>query len=157
MQNDVLATGLMSFTMHEVVYFGRSLPWIILDRLPYFNKYKIQNVCVNSLEPSYPADNRKAEDSDHQGTMELRSSGPHLPFHSRASSNMALPPNGAILRSCDWCTFSFDPHHGLPDCNLLCGGRHMALLDAQTSAHSSLIQDDPQAPSSIQCTFRTGC
>jgi methylsterol monooxygenase len=43
MQNDVLATGIMSFVMHEVVYFGRSLPWIIIDRIPYFNKYKIQN------------------------------------------------------------------------------------------------------------------
>ena len=44
MQNDVLATGIMSFLMHEIVYFGRSLPWIIIDRIPYFNKYKIQNV-----------------------------------------------------------------------------------------------------------------
>jgi methylsterol monooxygenase len=44
MQNDVLATGIMSFVMHEVVYFGRSLPWMIADRLPFLNKYKIQNV-----------------------------------------------------------------------------------------------------------------
>jgi len=44
MQNDVLATGIMSFVMHETVYFGRSLPWIIVDRMPMFNKYKIQNV-----------------------------------------------------------------------------------------------------------------
>ena len=44
MQNDVLATGIMSFVMHEIVYFGRSLPWIIIDRIPYFNKYKLQNV-----------------------------------------------------------------------------------------------------------------
>lgn len=44
MQNDVLATGIMSFAMHELVYFGRSIPWAIIDRLPYFNKYKIQNV-----------------------------------------------------------------------------------------------------------------
>ncbi|MCJ1334975.1 C-4 sterol methyl oxidase, partial [Bachmanniomyces sp. S44760] len=43
MQNDVLATGIMSFVMHELVYFGRSLPWIIIDRVSYFNKYKIQN------------------------------------------------------------------------------------------------------------------
>lgn len=45
MQNDVLATGVMSFVMHELVYFGRSLPWMIIDRIQYFNKYKIQNVC----------------------------------------------------------------------------------------------------------------
>lgn len=42
-QNDTIATGIMSFTMHELVYFGRSLPWIIIDAIPAFNKYKIQN------------------------------------------------------------------------------------------------------------------
>ena len=43
--NDALATGIMSFVMHELVYFGRSLPWIIIDSIPAFNKYKIQGVC----------------------------------------------------------------------------------------------------------------
>jgi hypothetical protein len=47
MQNDVLATGIMSFVMHEVVYFGRSLPWIIIDCIPYFRKYKIQHVSLD--------------------------------------------------------------------------------------------------------------
>jgi methylsterol monooxygenase len=42
MGNDVLATGLMSFFMHEIVYFGRSLPWIIIGLIPWFDKYKIQ-------------------------------------------------------------------------------------------------------------------
>lgn len=46
MNNDVLATGIMSFVMHEVVYFGRALPWIIIDCIPFFNKYKIQAVSV---------------------------------------------------------------------------------------------------------------
>jgi hypothetical protein len=46
MQNDTLATGILSFTMHELVYFGRSLPWVIIDAIPFFNKYKIQNVCL---------------------------------------------------------------------------------------------------------------
>ena len=44
MQNDVLATGIMSFAMHELVYFGRSLPWIFIDTLGIFKRYKIQNV-----------------------------------------------------------------------------------------------------------------
>lgn len=44
MQNDVLATGIMSFVMHEVVYFGRALPWIIIDTFGLFKKYKIQAV-----------------------------------------------------------------------------------------------------------------
>ena len=43
MQNDVLATGIMSFVMHETVYFGRSLPFIIMSMIPFFNRYKIQN------------------------------------------------------------------------------------------------------------------
>jgi methylsterol monooxygenase len=47
MGNDVLATGLMIFIMHEVVYFGRSLPWIIIDQIPAMNKYKIQNVSTH--------------------------------------------------------------------------------------------------------------
>lgn len=42
MQNDVLATGIMSFVMHETIYFGRALPFIIMDKIPYFQKYKIQ-------------------------------------------------------------------------------------------------------------------
>ncbi|RYN47572.1 Methylsterol monooxygenase [Alternaria tenuissima] len=42
MGNDVLATGIMSFVMHEAFYFGRSLPWIIIDCIPFFNRYKIQ-------------------------------------------------------------------------------------------------------------------
>ncbi|KAF2761234.1 ERG25, C-4 methyl sterol oxidase [Pseudovirgaria hyperparasitica] len=42
MQNDVLATGIMSFVMHEAIYFGRSLPWIIIDLIPYFRRWKIQ-------------------------------------------------------------------------------------------------------------------
>lgn len=44
MGNDILATGIMSFTIHEVFYFGRSLPWIIIDCIPYFNRFKIQQV-----------------------------------------------------------------------------------------------------------------
>lgn len=44
MGNDILATGVMSFLMHETVYFGRSLPWIIIDKMPSMRKYKIQNV-----------------------------------------------------------------------------------------------------------------
>ncbi|KAF1813052.1 putative C-4 methyl sterol oxidase Erg25 [Eremomyces bilateralis CBS 781.70] len=42
MQNDVLATGIMSFVLHEVLYFGRSLPWVIIDCIPAMRKYKIQ-------------------------------------------------------------------------------------------------------------------
>jgi hypothetical protein len=47
MQNDVLATGIMSFMMHELVYFGRSLPWIFIDSLGLFKGYKIQSVSTD--------------------------------------------------------------------------------------------------------------
>lgn len=55
MNNDILATGIMSFVMHEVVYFGRSLPWIIIDFIPYFNKYKIQNVWASAQKLDHPS------------------------------------------------------------------------------------------------------
>ncbi|KAH8884996.1 sterol desaturase [Thozetella sp. PMI_491] len=32
----------MTFLIHEAVYFGRALPFIICDQIPYFHKYKIQ-------------------------------------------------------------------------------------------------------------------
>ena len=46
MGNDILATGIMSFMVHETLYFGRALPWIIIDMLPMFKKYKLQAVCL---------------------------------------------------------------------------------------------------------------
>jgi len=42
----VLATGIMSFLLHEIFYFGRCVPWIIVDSIPYFRKYKIQEAKV---------------------------------------------------------------------------------------------------------------
>ncbi|KAI9041892.1 sterol desaturase family protein [Aspergillus affinis] len=42
--NDTLATGIMAFVAHELIYFGRCIPWIIADALPiFFRKYKIQD------------------------------------------------------------------------------------------------------------------
>ncbi|KII84776.1 hypothetical protein PLICRDRAFT_94923 [Plicaturopsis crispa FD-325 SS-3] len=40
--NPIIATGLMSFLLHEIVYFGRSVPWIIIDAIPYFRQWKLQ-------------------------------------------------------------------------------------------------------------------
>jgi methylsterol monooxygenase len=54
MDNDTLATGIMSFVMHEAVYFGRSLPWIIIDCLPsVFGKYKIQQDKIPSAKDQW--------------------------------------------------------------------------------------------------------
>lgn len=40
--NDVLATGLLFFLVHEITYFARCLPWAVIDNIPYFNRWKIQ-------------------------------------------------------------------------------------------------------------------
>ncbi|KAI1431496.1 C-4 sterol methyl oxidase [Xylaria sp. CBS 124048] len=53
MQNDTLATGIMSFVLHEVIYFGRCLPWMIIDRIPYFNKYKLQNQKIPTIKEQW--------------------------------------------------------------------------------------------------------
>ncbi|EAU37737.1 C-4 methylsterol oxidase [Aspergillus terreus NIH2624] len=43
----------MSFVMHEIVYFGRSLPWIIIDSLGLLKNYKIQNNKIPSLREQW--------------------------------------------------------------------------------------------------------
>jgi len=40
--NPVLATGIMSFALHELVYFGRCIPWVIVGQIHYFDKWKLQ-------------------------------------------------------------------------------------------------------------------
>ena len=94
MQNDVLATGIMSFTMHEVVYFGRSIPWAIIDRIPYFNKYKIQNVSLGLLLfiLAFLSHDSIAKDPYLAGAMELRQTGAVVALHGRTSTN--------LVRSC---------------------------------------------------------
>jgi methylsterol monooxygenase len=61
MQNDVLATGIMSFVMHELVYFGRSLPWIFIDSLGLLKGYKIQNVSPCYIHLTRPQSNQHTE------------------------------------------------------------------------------------------------
>lgn len=46
--NPVIATGVMSFLLHEIVYFGRSIPWIIIDSMPSMRKYKLQPTKIPS-------------------------------------------------------------------------------------------------------------
>jgi len=39
----------MSFVLHEIFYFGRCLPWLLIDNIPYFRRYKLQEEKQNSL------------------------------------------------------------------------------------------------------------
>lgn len=59
MQNDVLATGIMSFVMHETIYFGRCIPWMMMDYIPAFNKYKIQGVCRSTPYVVFHTDSKQ--------------------------------------------------------------------------------------------------
>ncbi|KAG5439316.1 hypothetical protein PCK2_000852, partial [Pneumocystis canis] len=52
-QNDTLATGIMSFTIHEIVYFGRCLPWIIIDTIPYFRRWKLQAAKIPTFKEQW--------------------------------------------------------------------------------------------------------
>jgi hypothetical protein len=75
MQNDVLATGIMSFVMHEIVYFGRSLPWIIIDSLGLFKKYKIQGAsnATSSAASIYADQTRRTRCHRHRSNGLVRS------------------------------------------------------------------------------------
>ncbi|KAF7328927.1 Methylsterol monooxygenase [Mycena venus] len=51
--NPILATGLMSFLVHEIVYFGRCIPWIIIDAIPYFRRWKLQAAKIPTLQEQW--------------------------------------------------------------------------------------------------------
>lgn len=51
--NPVIATGVMSFMLHEIVYFGRSIPWIIIDSMPSMRKYKLQPSKIPTAEQQW--------------------------------------------------------------------------------------------------------
>ncbi|RAH68381.1 sterol desaturase family protein [Aspergillus aculeatinus CBS 121060] len=42
--NDIIATGIITFLAHEILYFSRCIPWIIADAFPsLFHRFKIQD------------------------------------------------------------------------------------------------------------------
>lgn len=51
--NDVLATGLLFFVLHEFVYFTRSLPWFIIDQIPYFRRWKLQPTKIPTMKEQW--------------------------------------------------------------------------------------------------------
>ncbi|KAL6923778.1 hypothetical protein ACHAPO_007966 [Fusarium lateritium] len=53
MQNDTLATGIMSFVLHESVYFGRCIPFMLMDYIPYFQQFRIQKQKVPTLKEQW--------------------------------------------------------------------------------------------------------
>lgn len=47
-RDPLVVTGIIAFVMHELVYFGRFIPFLICDFIPYFKQYKIQPNKVNT-------------------------------------------------------------------------------------------------------------
>ncbi|KAJ3102808.1 C-4 sterol methyl oxidase [Phlyctochytrium planicorne] len=43
-EHPAITLAFVLFIWHEVVYFGRFLPYMILDKIPYFQRYRIQPV-----------------------------------------------------------------------------------------------------------------
>merc|ERR1712000_230663 len=112
MQNDVLATGIMSFVMHEVVYFGRCLPFMIMDKIPYFRKYKIQGQKMPTLAEQWAC--AKLVLLSHF-TVELPQIWLFHPMAQFFGLGTSVPSS---------------LQDGLPDCSLLRLRGRMALLDA---------------------------
>lgn len=46
-EKEAIATAIIAFVLHEIVYFGRCAPFIIVDYIPSFAKYKLQPVSKN--------------------------------------------------------------------------------------------------------------
>lgn len=51
--NPTLATGILSFVIHETVYIGRSVLWIIVDQIQYFRKWKLQSTKMPSAKQQW--------------------------------------------------------------------------------------------------------
>lgn len=43
-RDPLIVTGVFAFLMHELVYFGRFVPFLICDFIPFFQRYKLQPV-----------------------------------------------------------------------------------------------------------------
>lgn len=44
MRHDFIASGILVLGVHESVYLGCSLIFLVVDVIPYFNQFKIQKV-----------------------------------------------------------------------------------------------------------------
>lgn len=49
-RNPLIVTGVLAFVMHELVYFGRFLPFLLCDYIPWFKQFKIQPNKVNTTD-----------------------------------------------------------------------------------------------------------
>ena len=84
-----------------------------------------------------------AKDPNRQGTMGMHETRPSQSFHRRTTSDLALPPNGCLLRHGYRCSVPFLANNLRPNRDLLCLGGYMALLDAPSLSLRLLLQERP--------------
>lgn len=46
-RNPMLVTGVIAISIHELIYFGRFLPFLLADQIPQLRQYKLQPVSHN--------------------------------------------------------------------------------------------------------------
>lgn len=121
------------FQLSQIVYFGRAIPFVILDSMPSMRKYKIQEVSstiyrrgvaslLTTLFSAGPSGHSRA-------TMEVHQVRATIAFHSRVTSDMVIPPNLRILSHVDtFGTFPCLDQDGLADWSLLLIRRYVPLL-----------------------------
>jgi hypothetical protein len=95
----------MSFVMHETVYFGRCLPWVIIDMIPYFRRWKIQDVSL--MRPVFATtkiDLQLDQDSNSRRAMALHQVGTANSFHNRITANLVVSSFMQVLWNGYWCS-----------------------------------------------------
>lgn len=121
----VVATGVMSFLLHEVglgscvraeetvelmpvlvdqiVYFGRCIPFMIMDQIKFFRKWKLQPVSSQVLEARGGADGLAADQSAvGGGSVEVHEGGPPHSLHGRAPPDLRIRAYGKVrITACD--------------------------------------------------------
>lgn len=101
--------------VNQIVYFGRSIPWVIVDAIPYFRRWKLQPNKIPSPEEQW--DCVKQVLWAHI-TVELPTVRKNL-LHARENPpqyflDLAFSSNGRIRWNEDVpCPFSFAVNHGL--------------------------------------------
>lgn len=84
-----------------------------------------------------------AKDPNRQGTMGLHKTRPPQSLHRRITSDLALPPNGCLLRHGYRCSVPFLANDLCPNRHFLRLGGYMALLDAPSLSLRLLLQERP--------------
>ena len=141
----------------QVVYFGRCIPWIIVDAIPYFRKWKIQPNKVPSKKEQWEC--TKLVLLTHF-TVELPQVRLHhsifLPLNTYSSTpDLALPPHRRILWHVNLPSpLPPTPNNDLPNHPLLHLRRPLALPNPPNAPLRTPLPPYPQTPSPLLRSIR---